>query len=236
MCRHYVSAWPRSGAVMNDLVDAASRLFALVTDSTMSVVVSVIGLLLLLGALLAIVTALKGDPTKFPRWLQVVLFITLIFGIGFSVAGPSFALLNFTENAIPKVSTKVAFERLKTNAFTRWLIRLIPYDPAKEPDLAANRPKKLGLDLQSFSFVSSYDELRGLSPGDAVRKAGGLLPDKYRLWAVIFQIPSPDDTVLYPANARGLLQVVRQIENDPTLKIEKPHHQGCGHQGGIESR
>jgi hypothetical protein len=183
---------------------------------------------LLVVAILAIVRGLKSDPDRLPGWLQFVLFVSLIFGIGFSIGGPSLALLGIAQNAIPKLSAAKGFDDLETNEHVNWLIRLIPYDPVAEPYLAVSQLKKLGKESDKFSFVSPYEDLRGFTVEAAIKKVGGVFDPLNRVSAIIFQTPTPKESVLYPANARGMLQVIREIELDPTLNIDRPLLKGTG--------
>src|SRR5262249_30525494 len=139
---------------MSDAVDQIARLFELIRTNTLSTVLTLIGLLLLIVAVAAIFRGLKSEPEKVPGWLKGVLFIALFFGIVFSVAGPSLTLLRIAENTIPMLPPEQAFDKLEKNEFVEWLIRLVSYDPDKEPHLAVSNLKKIGPERHRFSFLA----------------------------------------------------------------------------------
>jgi hypothetical protein len=145
----------------------------------------------------------------------------------FSAAGPSLALFWVTqkpieaasaEKPIQTVSADDAFDRLERNDRVEWLIRLISYDPKTDPQLSIHRLTRLGPPKQQYSFVAAYDELIGFNVTEALRMIGGSFTPGHHVSAIIF----PRTTQLYPASARGLLQVVQHVENRKDVDIVKP--------------
>src|SRR4029077_3925660 len=71
-------------------------------------------------------------------------------------------------------------------------------------------------------FVADYSELRNLSVSEAVEKIGLSMDDIVGVSAIIFPITGRP---LYPANARGVLQVVSNIDhehaNDPATEYRR---------------
>jgi hypothetical protein len=77
--------------------------------------------------------------------------------------------------------------------------------------------------VQQFTFVADYQELRGYNVMDAVRMVGLQIRAFEHVSAIIFPLEVIKDR-LYPANARGILQVVDKVEDtkdDPEVTIEK---------------
>jgi hypothetical protein len=56
-------------------------------------------------------------------------------------------------------------------------------------------------------FVAPYEELRGHKVSESVKMVGGTIEPGYQVAAVIFRASH-----VYPANARGMLQVVQKLE------------------------
>jgi hypothetical protein len=143
------------------------------------------------------------------RLLSSALFVILAaVAIGFVLhrpAPPSFA----------RMSTEQAWANLESNAYVGHLIRLVAYDPQTEPGLAIDRLARLGPPDQLYSFVASYEEMAGYTARQALEKNGLRLSEGQHVSAVIF----PRRTDLYPANARGLLQVIRAVETEKGAAI-----------------
>jgi len=191
-------------------------LFDLVRENRTSTFLSVVGLLLLIVGVLSARTALKSRPAEIKPWLKWLLFGSLSAGIVFSIGGAVFALLSDPKK-IPhgfdaiQTTPSTVLAHLKENSEVQWLIRLIPYDPYKSPEVSISRLTHLGRSDQRFSFVADYAELRGYSAYDAVQRVGGSMKSATRVSAVIFPVHGRQ---LYPANARGVLQVIKIIESD----------------------
>jgi hypothetical protein len=202
-------------------VDGLNKLFELIANSPAGATLSVVGFILLICGVAMGRLALRSSPRNTPGWVKFALFGCLIGGVLFSSMGPTIALLSFASYAIEKVSTDKAFDNLETNERVRWLVRLIPYAPKDNPDLAIGRLKQLGPPNQAYTFVAAYDELVGYSVEDAVRMVGGAYNSEQRVSAIIFPLAQPQRLKLYPANARGLLQVIKLIEANTSNQIDK---------------
>ncbi|MCP1561079.1 UNVERIFIED_ORG: hypothetical protein M2438_000078 [Methylobacterium sp. SuP10 SLI 274] len=107
-------------------------------------------------------------------------------------------------------------ERLRENRKVKYVIRLISYDPTLQPELALDRLSSafLGPPQQRFTFVGDYDELKGYTAAEAVRRTGLPFQEGQRVTAVIFPVLSPRQ--LLPVNARGLLQLIDMTEANST--------------------
>ena len=97
------------------------------------------------------------------------------------------------------------------------MLRLIPYNPVTKPELAVSSLPSLGRLPQLYTFVASYHELRGYKVRDAVRMIGGAVRPGEHVSAIIF----PVQPKLVPANARGMLQIVSDIQTDHPDQIVK---------------
>jgi hypothetical protein len=75
----------------------------------------------------------------------------------------------------------------------------------------------LGPKSQFFTFVGNYEEMAGYTAKDALLMTGGGYTDGMHISAVIFRLRGN----LYPANARGLLQVVREVESRKDVDLPK---------------
>jgi hypothetical protein len=189
---------------LSEAIEALQSLFGLLAESDLSLWLFLSGLLLIVVALVAI---WKAAP-------RGVTFLLIGFGIIFLVAGPAVSLLELAreqpqEAGRATIPAKQVMQRLRVNAEVRWLARLIPFDPSKHPELSIDRITHLGRSDQRFTFVADYAELRGYRVIDAVAKVGGSLRNAERVSAILFPL---DGRQLYPANARGLLQVVEAID------------------------
>lgn len=199
---------------IKEIVDSLSTIFRLVTDSSSSSFLSAVGLTLLVVAVGFAYKAATSKPDQFPLSMKIILYFSLIGGMVFSAAGPSVALLNIV--SIPKMSPDQAFKNLEDNIEVKRVVRLIAYDPGEEPGLALDRLTKLGPSDQLYSFVASYDELVGYKVADALAKVGQSKKNIKRVSAIIF----PLNTALFPANSRGLLQVIKEIEDRRDIQTQ----------------
>ena len=194
-------------------------------NSSATATLSTVGLLLLvLTGLLAYLT-IKRTPDETPWGLRFALYGTLIGGMLFSAAGPGLALFWVSQTPLQRVTTQTAFVNLENNERVLWLIRLIPYNKAEEPQLAVDKVANLGPGKQLFSFVSAYEELVGYSAKDAVEMSGLTYSQAQNVSAIIFPLRRQQ---LYPANARGLLQVIREVEYRKDIDTPKPFLRGQG--------
>jgi hypothetical protein len=203
----------------NQLIKDVEGLFDLVTNTQTSSTLIVIGLIVLV---LGVVIGVKIDFAKSPRSLRYAFIGCVSVGVLFCAAGPLFALLNLSKYPIQRVLPSKAFDNLETNERVTWLIRLIPYDP-ENSGLAIGNLKQIGPPDQQYSFVASDDELAGYTVEQAVRMTGIPYSHDQRVSAIIFPVPHQPSTrtnALYPANARGLLQVIQNVEANTQNKIE----------------
>ena len=201
---------------VSETINYIKEFIDILKENDASVVLSLIGLALLAFTILAVYKGINTDPNNLPGWLKALIFTGLVGSIVFSAAGPAVSLIESPR--IHKMETKESISRLKDNSRVTRLIRLIPYDPkTKEAEsLALSKISHLGRPSQTYTFVADYDELRGHSVADAMRKIGVGLRQGQHVSAFIFNLP-PGET-LYPANARGVLQVIKKVEE--TIKSD----------------
>jgi hypothetical protein len=76
--------------------------------------------------------------------------------------------------------------------------------------LEIGRLSFLGPPTQEFTWVGNYEELRGYSAGEAARMAGLVTGPRKHVSAIIFELVGE----LYPASARGLLQIINSVEKE----------------------
>lgn len=193
------------------LSDFIARVFQLFTASTASTVLTIFGFALL---------AVAGMLAFWKANTKYVAAISLGAAL-FAAAGPtSGALISVDKNTLRKMDTEQVLKNLEDNAEVNYVIRLISYDPSQEPALAINRLTTLGPTDQLYSFVAAYDELVGYKVVDALAKVGQSTKNVVRVSAVIFPLRSIGRTPLFPANARGLLQVVREVETRKAVQVQ----------------
>lgn len=144
------------------------------------------------------------------RLLKSALVASLAAGVILAAVAIGFALHRPAPPSVARMSTEQAWADLESNAYVGHLIRLVAYDPQTEPGLAIDRLARLGPPDQLYSFVASYEEMAGYTAKQALEKNGLRLTDGQHVSAVIF----PRRTELYPANARGLLQIIRAVETE----------------------
>lgn len=196
---------------LGQLTELITKIFQLFTASPASTVLTIFGFgLLTVAGILAYWN---------PKTTKAALRLSLAAGL-FAAAGPTYALINVEKNTIRKMDDEQAFKNLQDNAEVNYVVRLIAYDPNQDPALAINRLTNLGPSDQLFSFVSSYDELVGYKVVDALAKAGQSTRDVKRVSAIIFSLRAIGKTPIFPANARGLLQVVREVETRKAIQAQ----------------
>src|SRR5580700_7244872 len=125
-----------------DIIEGIPRIFGLVTASSSSALLSVVGLILLIIAGVLAYVAVKSKPEEMSGSLKSILFVSLIGGMIFSAAGPSVALLKAV--SIPKMSFEQEIKNLEENGEVDYVVRLIAYNPTLEPGLAIDRLTNLG--------------------------------------------------------------------------------------------
>lgn len=216
-------------------VSAATQIVRLTSTDNVGSYLSLIGLLLLGFSVWSAFKLIKSDPTQTSAWHKYLTFFVGAIALLFVVAGPTVSVLYFgvTQARIAKsrgetlasivtnnLSSKDILERLKENHHVRFLARLIPYDPQTQPELSLERVASalLGPPLQRFTFVADYEEVKGYSAADAVRRTGLSFQEGQRVSAIIFPLLSPRQ--LIPVNARGLLQIIDLSESNSAKKTE----------------
>jgi hypothetical protein len=207
---------------VNAFFNAVFQVLGLVLGSGATATLSAVGLILLLLAGVLAYVGLDSKPEETSGSLKWALFLCLIFGVIFSGAGPTLALFYVSQNSIRTQTFDESFNDLISNKRVRYVSRLIAYKPpsALNPtstDLDIANLKRLGPIKQKFSFVASYDELKGHTVKEALEMIGANYIDGYYVSAVIF----PLRTDIYPANARGVLQVISSVEGSSNLDTKE---------------
>jgi hypothetical protein len=215
--------------------DALHLAFESFSSNTPATAFSVFALVLLIIGLVLALVPIKTEA-KFSRWYAILMASSLAIGMLCALIGPGLAILD-SRTTIAKVTRHESLSNLKDNRRVSWLIRLIVYNPlqpdeanklisVEETDFRLGDVPNLGKLPQRFSFVADYEELRGYNVMDAVRMVGGEIKDFQYVLAIIFPVGLIDDH-LYPADARGLLQVVDRIQsedkNSGDPKIHNPY-------------
>jgi hypothetical protein len=204
---------------LHDLV----RLYELIRDNGTSAFLSIVGLILFAIAFIFARKAVEEKKTA-PSWLKICLLTSLIAAILASIAAPSLRMLELSHRhggAAPLTPTQI-LENLRTNTRVTWVLRLIPYNSGNRDKLGIESLKKVGIATQQYVFVADYAELRGRTVADAVVKVGGSMNQITGVSAILFPLASH----LYPANARGLLQIIRDVDQkcaaNPTVCSAQP--------------
>jgi hypothetical protein len=198
-------------------VDCYSNLFKIVGESPPATVLMVFGLVLLLVGVGCSFKAIRSDAGTVKLWVKCLLFGSLALAVVFTLGGAALAVMSASNHQ--KIDSAAVLAHIRDNSPARWLIRLIPYDSVKTPELSIGRLVKLGPPDQLYSFVADYAELRGYTASEAVQRAGGAMTDATRVSAVIFPVRGE----LYPANARGVLQVIDAIDRAHTSDAAHPY-------------
>jgi len=201
--------------------DSFVELWNSITSKTPAATLSGIGLLFIVLTFFAVYKVIKTDANNTTSRDIFLVYAFTLMAIAFSVAGPAYSLLEARYDLRHNVDTdkieskSEALANLKVNKFAGWLVRLVPYDPAKEPSLSIAHLETLGRPGLKYVFVTDYNELRGYSVADAVRKVGGRFERPKHVSAIIFP---KYGNALYPANALGVLQVIKNIQSDEALQ------------------
>jgi hypothetical protein len=153
----------------------------------------------------------SDDPKlRWPLFGSIVALLLLVAAQGLSW---------WSSNSLTSTPPEQAFRALQENKRVAWLIRLIPYSSRTEPYLSIHELKTLGPPKDKFVFVADYTELKNLPVSNAIYRLGLSLGNKDSVSAVIFPL---DRRALYPANVRGLLQVIqlldREMKDEPNYK------------------
>lgn len=149
------------------------------------------------------------------RLLRGALFVSLAAGAILAAVAIGLAPPRAAPTAFERLSATQAWADLESNAPVGHLIRMVAYDPQTQPGLAIDRLERLGPPDQLYSFVASYEEMAGYTAKQALEKNGLSLREGQHVSAVIF----PRRGELYPANARGLLQIIRAVEQEKAAAL-----------------
>jgi hypothetical protein len=123
-----------------------------------------------------------------------------------------------------KISAAESFKRLRDNTRVRYLIRIITYDYQLSRDtLSVGKLTDLGPPGEEFVFVGDYEELRNYTVQQAIYKLGNTYSGLKHLRATVIIFPL-DNRMLYPANARGLMQVVQIVDTKHQKKKEPAYN------------
>jgi hypothetical protein len=207
-----------------DVVDGILKVLKAVSDNTAGTVLSACGLLMLALTFLFVRKLLKSEGDTGPpdadtlRWAKWAIFVCLIFSIAFSAAGPAVSLLPLKASPAPTLSPDQILERLERNSRVYWLVRLIRYNPDHANGLDVGHLAYLGKEDQRYVFVADYAELRGRTVRQALEMVGGRLLPRQRVTGIIF--PLDPSMNLIPANARGILQTVSELQTTLTLSTD----------------
>lgn len=199
-----------------DLEQYFLTLFNAVSGSKVGSLVSFVGLLCFLMALAATFKALKTDAQDVQPWLKWLLFVSLFAAIVFSAGGPSVALLGNTH--AEALSRAQIIDNGRMNKRVSWLVRFVVFDPQQHPEFGAGSLASLGRGSEKFVFVADYSELLGHTAAQAVRMVGGSVAGHEHVTAIIFPKSRED---LYPANAKGVLQVIRYVQRNNAIEPER---------------
>lgn len=215
---------------IGDITTGIGTVFQLVGDSAATTILSVVGLVLLLLAAILANRALTTDPQNVTVQLKSALFISLIGGMLFSAAGPGLALFWVSQSSIKKTTAQTSLDNLEYNKQVNWVVRLISYNNKQEPDRGIDRLQHLGPPKQLYSFVASQEDLVGYTVKEALEMIGVKYTPGDRVSAIIF----PLRTAIFPANARGLLQVIQEVETRKDTEIKERFLQGNNSLSGEE--
>jgi hypothetical protein len=99
--------------------------------------------------------------------VSILVIDDLIPAIVFSMVGPGLSILE-SRKSIARLDRDTAFSNLKNNEKVSWVVRLVAYDPIRQPALSLNKLTRLGVERQKFTFVADYKEWRGYTVDDAM--------------------------------------------------------------------
>jgi hypothetical protein len=193
---------------MQEALDFITNLLKLVTAYSIGTWLLLIGLVL---CFLSVITRRENGTNFWDIKLRETPLRWLL-GLGIALVVFSQASLLTYQKSPRLVTPEESFKRLTRNARVTYVIRLIPYDSDKDRDkLSVGKITDLGPPGKEYIFVADYEELRNYRIRDAIYKTGGILSGlkNPRVTGIIFPRNNRD---LYPADARGLLQVVHNID------------------------
>ena len=199
-----------------------------------SATLSIVGLVLLVIAGLTLYFT-SGTEAQRSLPIRIALLISLAAGILFSAAGPFVALRVSSPRTMGKITPQVAFDRLQRNDEVRWLIRFVLYSDnnvASKEELAIDKLETIGPKDQLFSFVADYEELAGYTVKQAIEMTGNTYKGSQHISVIIF----PLRTQFYPANVRGILQLIQEVEKQKGIDFTKSFFAGENSLNGEEIR
>lgn len=193
--------------------------FDLLTRTQVSSELLFVALCLLLAHLVLVKKLADSKPKDLSAPVKILSVATLVTSSLFALGGAAIAMMDLYNNPIKPLSSQKRLSNLAENTKTEWVIRLIPYTPNLEhdKDKLINNLKTIGPPGVDYTFVNAYDELKGLTVAEAVSQAGISKAPGQHVSAVIF----PVSNSIYPANARGLLQVLSDIKRTESSAISK---------------
>lgn len=208
---------------IKEVLDNFQRILDIVAHTSWVSLSILVGMFLLALSSVFTYKSIKLDADKTPLSYKAGIFLCLVLGLAVLAMGAAATVLNVFENPIRRITTAEAIHRLGKNDKTSWLIRLIPYNEKTERSfLSIDALKTLGSPQLNYVFVAPYEELRGYTVSEAVQMVGGAMDASadQRVSAIIFRTKNKH---IFPANARGVLQVLRAVEQtkvaDPRNKI-----------------
>jgi hypothetical protein len=146
---------------IEDFFTAVSKIFEIVGSSSATASLSSVGLILLILAGVLAYQAMTKKPDDLPKYFGLALFVSLAGGMIFSAAGPGLALFWVSQSPIKKISVDAAIDSLEQNKQVSWVVRLISFNQALEPERGIDKLQRLGPPKQLFSFVGSHEDLVG---------------------------------------------------------------------------
>jgi hypothetical protein len=207
-----------------DIPDLIKRSLDLITAYSVWAWLLVIGLVLVVFSLVR----RRADGKAF--WdielRNVPLRWALVLGLVFMGLSQASVFTHF--QTARQISPALSFKHLTENNRVRYVIRIVAYDAGKDREtLSVGRICYLGLQKNDYVFVGDYEELRNYTVLEAIYKLGGSVSDYRNLRATVIIFPL-DRRMLYPANARGLLQVINLIDRAHNAE---PNYQSFNFEG-----
>jgi hypothetical protein len=186
-------------------VEVVPSIYDRVANSRPATIFFVVGIILAILSIVLAIRAIRSKPDELYLIERVGFFLSIVFSIVFPLIGLVIALIPSVAPGPTPVSRDTAIQNLRTNKYVQYCVRLVPYSSDQRP-----RFERLGPPGQLYTFVADYPELQGHTVADAVEMVGGSVTQVTHVFAVIF---SRNDYPIIPANARGLLQVIGQIDD-----------------------
>jgi len=225
---------------LKDLADwklMFQQIVDLTKDDSVGRFLSISGILMVLFGGFVAYRLMKTDPQRVYNWQKALAFIPSCAGILLVAVGPAVSLYQQSRSVVLIAQKKLdqqsesfdAFlrsemppqaisESLRVNKRVRQLIRLISYNPNTQTQLALERLNWLGQKDQIYTFVADYDEMKGYTAAEALKRSGVRYSSGNKISAIIF--PADQVSELIPLNVRGLMQVIQKIEGSRPLALQ----------------